>query len=203
MASVEELILAAKSKQKQSPLSALAELIKVGASGYAEGQKQRQTADLSRVEIARKMIELQQIQEDMKAQEENRKFFKDQMDAESELRVRNNLASTAGTPAATTPRNKVQKEFSLDSKGRLSGAVKIVPTPTPTSLDELVTEKVRNGELSIEDAYRMKQPGAMGGGKPPTGFRWTPDGNLEIIPGGPANIKAEAERASYPMRPHW
>lgn len=31
---------------------------------------------------------------------------------------------------------------------------------------------------------------AAAGGKPPPGYRFTPDGNLEAIPGGPADIKA-------------
>jgi len=39
-----------------------------------------------------------------------------------------------------------------------------------------------------------------GAGKPPTGYRFTPDGNLEAIPGGPADIKAGAEGAKAKTR---
>lgn len=33
---------------------------------------------------------------------------------------------------------------------------------------------------------------AGGGNKPPPGYRWTADGNQEVIPGGPADVKAQA-----------
>lgn len=31
------------------------------------------------------------------------------------------------------------------------------------------------------------------GNKPPAGYRWTPEGNLEMIPGGPADLKQQAQ----------
>ena len=54
--------------------------------------------------------------------------------------------------------------------------------------DQLSTmERINNAKISAAEKRGGKQAAA------PAGFRWTPDGNLERIPGGPADLKAEAE----------
>lgn len=93
----------------------------------------------------------------------------------------------------------------------------------PKTIDTMLAEKIQNGEMTIEDALKMKQqqvgiinvdpsgnasqigtapkgsivtrPGSgPGGNKAPAGFRFTPDGNLEMIPGGPSDIKAQLDK---------
>ena len=54
----------------------------------------------------------------------------------------------------------------------------------------------QGGTLTIKG--QPKPVSAAGGGKPPAGYRFTPDGNLEPIPGGPADkAKAPAKDAAY------
>lgn len=38
----------------------------------------------------------------------------------------------------------------------------------------------------------LAQMTASQGGRPPPGYRWTPNGDQEVIPGGPADVKAQA-----------
>lgn len=45
----------------------------------------------------------------------------------------------------------------------------------------------------------LRDPSAASAGKPPTGYRFTPDGNLQAIPGGPADTKAEGTRSTAAM----
>jgi len=54
----------------------------------------------------------------------------------------------------------------------------------------------QGGPMTIKG--QPKPVSAAGGGKPPAGYRFTPDGNLEPIPGGPADkAKAPAKDAAY------
>lgn len=93
----------------------------------------------------------------------------------------------------------------------------------PKTIDTMLAEKIQNGEMTIEDALKMKQQqvgiinidpagnanqigtapkgsivtrpnSGPGGNKAPAGYRYTPDGNLEMIPGGPADTKSQMEK---------
>jgi len=93
----------------------------------------------------------------------------------------------------------------------------------PKTIDTMLAEKIQNGEMTIEDALKMKQQqvgiinidpagnanqigtapkgsivtrpnSGPGGNKAPSGYRYTPDGNLEMIPGGPADTKSQMEK---------
>ena len=65
-----------------------------------------------------------------------------------------------------------------------------------------LAETIRNNKAGAAvDWYRAQNPAATStaGGKPPTGYRYTANGDLEAIPGGPADAKAQAlanQRAS-------
>lgn len=48
-------------------------------------------------------------------------------------------------------------------------------------------------ELTANAAWARASQGD-GNGKPPPGYRWTPDGDMEAIPGGPAALKENAAR---------
>lgn len=49
------------------------------------------------------------------------------------------------------------------------------------------------GAKTQAEIDRINRESEMGGTKPPAGYRPTAQGNLEMIPGGPADLKAQAE----------
>lgn len=53
----------------------------------------------------------------------------------------------------------------------------------------------RMADARGREANDLKRQEVASGGKPPAGYRYKADGNLEAIPGGPADIKAGAEGA--------
>jgi len=65
-----------------------------------------------------------------------------------------------------------------------------------TKLDQArLAETIRNNKAGTAvDWYRAQNPAATStaGGKPPIGYRYTANGDLEAIPGGPADAKAQA-----------
>ena len=52
---------------------------------------------------------------------------------------------------------------------------------------------IQNGAVQFGEGRVAVPPGAGVGGTPPSGYRFTPDGSLEAIPGGPADIRANTE----------
>jgi hypothetical protein len=46
---------------------------------------------------------------------------------------------------------------------------------------------------AIANEIRLLRATSGGQNRPPPGYRWTPDGNQEVIPGGPADVKAAAD----------
>ncbi len=204
MASVQELLLAAQAKQKTSPFSQLAQAITAGTEGYAQGVESRNKAmqfksaeDLKRAEIAKALIEVQQKQEQIAyQQEESRK-----------LKERQNIQDSMNVTAEQDLRNK-QAGIAAPSQ----------PTTPSSKLEETINVD-KEGQISksfkpvtqkqpeVPAGYRMTPDGNMefipGGPadpksrtskNPPNGFRWTVTGELEAIPGGPADIAAQAKR---------
>ena len=51
--------------------------------------------------------------------------------------------------------------------------------------ERMAFDKAGGGEFGGDQIVLAKQYG-----KPPTGYRWKPDGSMEAVPGGPADIKA-------------
>lgn len=100
------------------------------------------------------------------------------------------FASTGELPEGFTPEN-LEQAISLRKLKE--------PKPTRTlSLDQLLADRVQKGELTLERALELKKKsgghGQPSGLKPPPGFKFTSEGTLEAIPGGPAFIKAEEKR---------
>ena len=64
------------------------------------------------------------------------------------------------------------------------------------SRQQEATERFNQGRLGLMAQGNMlkAQPKSGDGPKAPSGYRFTADGNMEPIPGGPADLKAEAER---------
>lgn len=180
MASVQELLLAAESRKKPS---SVAQLLSSALTGYDQG-----LADRSRnLDIAIKTIQKQQLESQM-ANERNTwdLFFKD-MTRNDEMTTQSSLNEAGVKPKPVLKSDKFKKTYSLEG-GRLSVKSEEMQTKEPDipkTLEELWVEKVRKNEMTLPEALSAKTKGA----KPPLGFRWTEDGNLEVIPGGPADIK--------------
>ena len=100
------------------------------------------------------------------------------------------MAASEGKPLYTQGTNGVMQLFTgqetLNDVGR-SAALENRAQATNAYAS---AEKHRAGADQIR--HEMSNPGAAAAthGKAPTGYRFTPDGNLEAIPGGPADIKA-------------
>lgn len=85
------------------------------------------------------------------------------------------LAPNAAAARALAPPE--QPDYQIDAQGR------------PYTIQG---GRVQYGEGQVAVPPR----GGTGGGAPPSGYRFTPDGNLEAIPGGPADVRASAEGRS-------
>lgn len=86
--------------------------------------------------------------------------------------------------------NGVKRKAALSKIGPLEEKRQARETMAQYNQDKLDETKRHNEVIEA-----VKQTG-VGGGKPPVGFRYTPDGNLEAIPGGPADIKLQSKYAS-------
>lgn len=58
-------------------------------------------------------------------------------------------------------------------------------------LEDLLAQRVQSGEMTIEEAFKLKASSSPTLMRPPTGFERTGTGELRPIPGGPAAIKQE------------
>lgn len=69
------------------------------------------------------------------------------------------------------------------------------PVPFEQTDDYRKLQMEQQGRERLERLRASLQPkeGVGGLGKPPPGYRWSPEGNLQAIPGGPADIKATAD----------
>lgn len=111
----------------------------------------------------------------------------------------------ANLPREYDPMFVQQKQAeALDAKTRLEQQWKAMEYTTPTANARLNAETSRaNNAASLGVTIRgQDMTDARGrdtiaqGNKPPAGYRYTPDGNLETIPGGPADQKALAQGAA-------
>lgn len=67
----------------------------------------------------------------------------------------------------------------------------------PESLDAILAERVRSGQMTMEQAATIKRSFSPAGvpAKPPTGYRYKANGDLEAIPGGPASKGPGSEKS--------
>jgi len=144
MASVQELLLAAETKK--SPFIKLLE-------GAAQGFGQAQQGGLDRTI---KMIQLDQMRQEMAQQAEMQKEIQMQLSAQQESATQRGLKSVAGAPAAVLPTQKLKQKISQDEKGRYSRSFEMVEPKEPASLDAIVAGKVDRGEMTLEQAYALK-----------------------------------------------
>lgn len=162
MASVQELIAAAQAQQQKHPLSMLADLINAGSSGYTKGVNIRNVnseTDLRRAEIVQKLVATQQAQQAMEAQRALRKQLKEKLAVTAEQNLRAAQGNVGAPKTPTTPASKFTQEWTQDAKGNISRSIKEVSPvlpKTPSSIEEGLMARVNAGELTLEQAIRMK-----------------------------------------------
>lgn len=170
MATVQELLLAAKAKQPEHPLSMLADLINAAGTGYKEGsdiRNVRSESDYRRSEIAKNLVEQhlkqQQLDQEVQNGQMIRNFIAQTLGIKDEQALRQGVAATGAPPTPVKPSDKFDVELGLDEQGK--GSIKI---------------KSKAAKVAA-----------------PAGFRYSPDGqSLEPIPGGPADIKAQEAKVA-------
>ncbi len=151
-ASVQELLLAAQAKAPQK--SPLVQLIESGMAGYDVGLQDK----VRNVEIAKKMIEINQSRQEKLAQE------KMALQMEKDLRDGQDGISGLGTPA--TPTAKFKREWNVDEKGKISSKITKVDPPAPkevkvpSSIEEGIMDRVNKGEISLEEGIALKSKAA-------------------------------------------
>lgn len=99
-----------------------------------------------------------------------------------------NMPIDVNTADMSDPANPVMRKIGTASKH--SHFVTPEKPDIPGSLDAILAKRVTSGEMTMDQAAKIKRsfsPGIVQ--KPPVGFRQTEDGGLEPIPGGPAAIK--------------
>lgn len=86
-----------------------------------------------------------------------------------------------------------RQDLTIAKQNQLKGLFESTrKSESPATLDAILAQRVASGELSLEEAYGMKQKNDQP--KAPPGFRWGLDGNLEVIPGGPAQMKMDEKK---------
>jgi hypothetical protein len=195
MASVQELLLALDADK--SPFISLLE-------GAAGGVSRAQENSLDRT------VKLMAIRQEMDNQRRlaQQDAMIRQMIGASEAQTTSQLNATA-SPNPVFPTQKLKTTFKSDSKtGRYSPTFETTDeTLKPTNLSsEKYTDtegKVRIGRWhpqqgliqSPDDPIAPPQASAGTSLKPPPGFRFTANGDLEAIPGGPADEKLKDKAA--------
>lgn len=157
MASVQELILAAQAKQKKSPLSMLADLINAGSTGYSEGIDLRNKKSESDLRYAETAKKLLEAEQIRKQQD-----------------YQDNLRKELADKLAT------QDEVSI--RGKVDGVK--APSNQTTPAGKLTEEFKTDENGNISKTFKVVSPSED---KAPEGYRRTASGNLEYIPGGPAD----------------
>lgn len=148
MASVQELIAA--SEAEKSPLI---KLLEGAAGGFAQGQNQF-------YDNAVKLVQAQKAQQEMEIARavEQRKAAQRAKYQADEQAIKENFRSVAGSPNPVMPVQKLTKIS--DEEGNVTTSTTY--GDSEDSLNSLLTQKVKSGEISLEDAIRLKN--RSGGG---------------------------------------
>lgn len=158
VASVQELIAAANAKYQRPPsqIAELSGIINNGLDTYAQTKN-------NFLDIHRKIVEQQMLQQKME---------RDKQTAAENTAIRQRFlgVQTPGTPADPKQRlNGVYKEpeVTLNDTGGVEMKFKSPDAaPVPNSLEEILAEKVRKGEMTVEEAYKQKKTGDGTAGGP-------------------------------------
>lgn len=114
--------------------------------------------------------------------------------------------------------NKLEEASAEDERARREAALQALPEELRTLAPLLTNEAISGAVMPRQPEYEIDAQGrpytiqngrvqfgegqiavprtGAGANTPPAGYRFTPDGNLEAIPGGPADIRATAQGQS-------
>lgn len=125
MASVQELLLAAEAKKKVNPLL---ELLQTGISGYQTGQGIAKTSSDIReknLDIAIKLIQKQQLEQDIINKQKNQEFLRKQIGLQEE-ETKNEFNRTSPNPNPTIRSEKLKKKITMNEKGDFEGSFETI-----------------------------------------------------------------------------
>lgn len=164
MASVQELLLALESQK--SPFQSIVQGL---GKGFAGAQDKA-------LENAKTMIALEQNRQEQERQAQMDREIKQAMEAQNGQRF-----NQVGGAKPVLPTQKIQVEIEQDEKGRYSRKFKVVPPKEAGSLDAIAAGKVERGEMTLEEAYALKNKGQ--GDSPSLAYQKEKDSKERIIPG--------------------
>lgn len=157
MSSVQELLLAAQAKQKPSILSQLAEVGQAGLDGYSQGTKLANTQSDTRLNIALEIARRQQAEEAAKAA-----AFQEQRRKELGIGQGFKVGVNDGENKDASPLGKLNHTVSVDEKGYITDKYE----QKSPGLDDQLSAKVASGEMTLEQAYKLKSQGSGTGMTP-------------------------------------
>lgn len=156
MASVQELIDAANA-QKSPGISAMEGL----ARGYLNGQQQslERAKTLIMLEQNRREQEMRMREQEMMMKNQER--LSAQMAAQIDAARKQELKRASSGPEPVTQQMKTKDVWERNEKGQLSLRTEVTPTESndKKTLESILTEKVNAGEISLEEAYKLKATG--------------------------------------------
>jgi hypothetical protein len=162
MASVQELLLAAESRNRaHSPFSPLLDIANTAFGAYDEGVQMRSR----NLALQKQQIELQQMKQEVAAQKEMQAQIKARLAAQNEAKTKNAARVAAGGAPIVEPAQKLNEEIKQDEKGKFSrtwketdgAAVKV-----PKTYEEGLMAEVAAGKMSLDEAGRRKAAQAQG-----------------------------------------
>lgn len=161
MASVQELLLAAESRnQTKRPFKPLLELANTAFGAYDQGVQVRQR----NIETSAKLIQLEQMRQEMQAKQEQEKRFKAWQESQGETGTRNAAKAASGNAPVVTPPQKLQVEWERDSKGNLTEKIKTTDTSavSPKTYEAGLMAEVAAGRMTLAEAGKLKASQAQG-----------------------------------------
>lgn len=187
VASVQELILAANAKRDESPLISIAKALASGYDSY-------RTSKTSALEDLARQVSIQKNQQDIQLSQavEQRKAAQRAKAMADEQALKNNFRSISGEPSPVMPVQKLTKV--TDEEGNVTTSTTF--GDSEDSLNSLLTNKVKSGEMTLQEAIKLKNTSGGGVTTAPAGYRFKNDGTLEKIPGGPADTKQTDSQAN-------
>lgn len=152
VASVQELILAANAKRDESPLISIAKALASGYDSY-------RTSKTSSLEDLARQVSIQSAQQKIKYQQDfEREYQAQQAEKDRARSLKNDFNSLGGASRPAIPAIRLQQEIVRGADG-----FKVVE-PKQTSLEDRLGSLVDSGQMTIEQAYQLKN--RSGGGLP-------------------------------------
>lgn len=203
------------------PISLAQGLMKLG-DGYFAGRAQDRTDEMARDMVSRQQAARQQAMQGMSGgdidqaiqaalqsndpmlQQIGMDLWKKKMMPENVVVGRSLLNKQTGQQVGIDQTWQQEQEATRKAKAEEAEANRKARADELTAKNQARIEEIK---MRLEDrqtaraeaaALRKEMAGLVGGTKPPAGYRFTADGNLEPIPGGPADPKTKTGADGMP-----